>query len=184
MIRDMEWLVSVGLLVAVAAWVAGLCHRLQHLRAEVRGAWRDWLEDTRRRNETAGEFADFVALLLPPGEMLPRTLRRLLADSDRALPLGEGLLWAEHAERTLAEGALCRELSAATRRAEALQRQRADEGLARVCEQLLLCLERQEQSGRRFRIAAEAYNAALAEPPVRALAPGLGFLRVAPALLS
>lgn len=174
----MEWLVSAGLLVAVAAWVAGLCHRLQHLRTEVRGAWQDWLEDTRRRNKAAGEFAEFAALLLPPGEMLPRTLRRLVADSDRLLPVGERLLWTENVERVRTEGELRRELSAAARRAEDWRTGRADDGLERVSEELLQRMERYEQSGRRFRLAAEAYNAALAEPPVRLLAPSLGFLRV------
>lgn len=180
--RGMEWLVSAGLLVAVAAWVVGLCHRLQLLRTEVRSAWQDWLDDTRRRNESLGELAEAAALLLPQGEMLPRTLRRLIADSERTLPEGEKLLWSEHAETHRTEAALRREASAAARRVKSEQSLRADAGLSHLCEQLLLRLERQEQSGRRFRLAAEAYNAVLSEPPVRLLAPSLGFLRVVRAL--
>lgn len=178
MMRNMEWLVSVGLLVAVAAWVAGLCHRLQLLRTEVRGAWQDWLDDTRRRNASLGEFAEVVALLLPQGEMLPRTLRRLVADSERMLLVGEGLLWDEAPFSRRTEGELRRAASAATRRAEEMADLQADERLRRVCEHLLQHMERQEQSGRRFRMAAEAYNAALTEPSVRLFAPSLGFVRV------
>lgn len=178
MMLGMEWLVSTGLLVAVVAWVVALCHRLQLLRTDVRGAWQDWLDDTRRRNETLGEFAETVALLLPQGEMLPRTLRRLVADSDRMLLMGEGLLWEEvpHSSRT--EGELRREASVAARRAEESGVLHSDERLRKVCDCLLQRMERQEQSSRRFRLAAEAYNAALSEPPVRLLAESLGFARV------
>lgn len=178
MMAGMEWLVSAGLLVAVAAWVAGLCHRLRLLRSDVRGAWADWLADTRRRNEALGEMAECVSVLLPPGEMLPRTLRRLLADSDRALRAGEGLLWSDSAAPRQTEGDLRREARAAALRVEQTAVLRADEGAQGLCERLLLALERQEQSGRRLRLAAEAYNAVLREPPVQLLAPSLGFLRV------
>lgn len=166
----MEYLVSAGLLVAVLAWVSGLCHRLRLLRADLRGAWADWLRDTRRRNEALGEFAELAAVLLPPGEMLPRTLRRLLADSDRALRGGEALLWRSDRAALAAEAALRREAEQASRLACA--------GLQEPGERLSLALERQGQSERRFQLAAEAYNLALQEPPARLLAPGFGFRRV------
>lgn len=178
MMRGMEWIVSAGLLVAVAAWVAGVCHRLQLLRSEVRGAWADWLADTQRRNETLGEFAESVSLRLPPGEMLPRTLRRLLGDSERGLRRGEHLLWSADEELRQTEGELRRKADAAARRVEESAALRADEGLWALCERLLQALERQEQSGNRFRLAAETYHAALREPPVQLIAPTLGFLRV------
>ena len=166
----MEYLVSAGLLAAVLAWVSALCHRLRLLRAEVQDAWADWLRDTRSRNEALGEFAELAAVLLPPGEMLPRTLRRLLADSDRALRGGENLLW--HADRS----ALAAEQ---TLRQKAEQASRLGcEGLQSLSESLALALERQGQSERRFHLAAESYNMALLEPPVRLLARGLGFHRV------
>lgn len=166
-------------MVAVAAWVAGVCHRLQMLRTEVRGAWADWVDETRRRNETLGEFAESVSLLLPPGEMLPRTLRRLQGDSDRGLRQGEHLLWREDDALQQTEGALLREAGSAARQVEETAALRADAGLRGACERLLLALEHQEQSRNRFCLAAEAYNAALREPPVQLLAASLGFLRVA-----
>lgn len=175
----MEWLVSAGLLVAVAAWVACVCHRLQVLRTEVRGAWADWLADTRRRNETLGELAESVSVLLPPGEMLPRTLRRLVTDSERLLRAGDCLLWEAEEGTHRTEKALSREARGAARRVEDAASLRADEGLSALCERLLQALERQEQSGRRFCLAAESYNAALREPPVQLIAPPLGFLQVA-----
>lgn len=174
----MEWLVSAGLLVAVAAWVAGVCHRLQLLRTEVRGAWEEWLADPRRRNKILGEFAESVSLLLPPGEMMPRTLRRLVTDSERSLRSGEQLLWTAEAESRQTEGKLRREANGAAHRVERTDALRSDEGVWRLCEHLLQTLERQEQSGRRFSLAAESYNAALREPPVQLIAPTLGFLRV------
>lgn len=174
----MEWLVSAGLLVAVAAWVAGVCHRLQLLRTEVRGAWADWLADTRRRNEALGAFAESVSLLLPPGEMLPRTLRRLVTDSDCELRQGDELLWDAEAATAQTEVALRQEANGAARRVERTDALRADATLWAACERLLQTLERQEQSGRRFSLAAESYNAALQEPPVQLIAPTLGFLRV------
>lgn len=179
MMPGMEWLVSAGLMVAVAAWVAGVCHRLQMLRAEVREAWADWLEDTRRRNDALGEFAESASVLLPPGEMLPRTLRRMVADSERSLRMGEHLLWTEDDAARVTETSLYREASAAARLVEQTPQLRDDEGLGALCEGLLRALERQEQSGHRLNLAAEAYNAALREPPVEMIAPVLGFLRIA-----
>lgn len=166
----MEWLVSAGLLVAVAAWVAGVCHRLQLLRTEVRGAWADWLADTRRRNEALGAFAESVSMLLPPGEMLPRTLRRLVTDSDCELRQGDELLWEVEAATAQTEAALRQEANGAARRVERTDALRADATLWAACERLLQTLERQEQSGRRFLLAAESYNAALQEPPVQLIA--------------
>lgn len=167
---DMEYLVSAGLLVAVLAWVSGLCHRLRLLRAEVQGAWADWLRDTRCRNETLGEFAELAAVLLPPGEMLPRTLRRLLADSERALRGGERLLWRADGTAMAAEQSLRREAERASRV--------GCDGLQSLGESLALALERQGRSERRFQSAAETYNLALREPPVRLLSAALGFHRV------
>ncbi|MCQ2365515.1 MAG: hypothetical protein MJ051_08210 [Akkermansia sp.] len=166
----MEYLVSAGLLVAVLAWVSALCHRLRLLRAELQGAWADWLRDTRCRNETLGEFAELAAVLLPRGEMLPRTLRRLVADSNRVLKDGERLLWRADRAMLRAEQALRQEAEQASKLHH--------EGLLELGERLARELERQGQSERRFRLAAECYNAALAEPPVRLVAPGFGFTRV------
>lgn len=175
----MEWLISAGLLVAVAAWVAGVCHRLQVLRTEVRGAWADWLADTRRRNESVEALAESVSVRLPSGEMLPRTLRRLVTDSERSLRGGEELLWAAEEETTTTEGELRRAACLAAHRVEETDSLREDKRLCALCEQLLHTLERQEQSARRFNLAAESYHAALQEPPVQLLASSLGFLQVA-----
>lgn len=161
---------------AVLAWVSGLCHRLRLLRAELRGAWADWLRETRCRNETLAEFAELAAVLLPAGEMLPRTLRRLLADSDRALRQGEALLWRADRSARAAEKALRREAGLAARCAGATLLHH--EGVQPLVERLTQELERQQQSERRFRLAAETYNAALHEPPVRPVAAGFGFLPV------
>lgn len=175
MIRRMEWLISVGLLVAVAAWVAGVCHRLQLLRNEVCNAWEAWMADARRRNETLGEFAAMMALLLPPGEMQPRTLRRLLADSERVLRRGQGVLWQADAAAEEGERALRQEAERAVRRAEEESRRLTHEGLQSLGASLAQRLERQGQSSRRLQLAAEAYNAALREPPLQAVAASLGF---------
>lgn len=164
---DMEILISVGLLVAVAAWVAGLCHRLSRLRAELRSAWEAWAQDTRRRNETLGEFAELYALLMPAGEMQPRTLRRLLADSDRALRAGK--------LQDAGEGELCRELERATSVVGETAVLRSHEGMAALCEQLTKAQKRQKLSEQQLQEAEEAYLAALKEPPVRLVAPSLGF---------
>lgn len=179
MMSCMEWLVSAGLLVAVAAWVAGVCHRLQLLRTEVRAAWAEWLADTHRRNEHAEALAESVSVMLPPGEMLPRTLRRLVSDSELVLRQGEQLLWSEEEEARRTEDALRREACLAARRVEENGSLRADERLWSLCEQLLRTLERQEQSARRFNLVVETYNTALREPPVQLLAPSLGFGRCA-----
>lgn len=179
MIRRMEWLISAGLLVAVAAWVAGVCHRLRLLRSEVCDAWAAWMDDARRRNEALNEFAELASLLLPPGEMQPRTLRRLLADSERALRRGQGLLWQLDSVAEAGEHALRREAERAARRAEEESRRLAHEGLQNLGERLAQLLEKQGQSARRFREAAELYNAALREPPLQAVAASLGFRRTA-----
>lgn len=109
---------------------------------------------------------------------MPRTLRRLVEDSERHLRQGEHLLWEEDEETRQTERALHREAHDATRRVEETGNLRTDAGLWELCERLVHALKRQEQSGRRFNLAAEAYNAALREPPVQLLAPMLGFLRV------
>lgn len=169
MMAGMEILISVGLLVAVAAWVAGLCHRLSRLRAELLCAWKAWEQDTRRRNETLGEFAELYALLMPAGEMQPRTLRRLRADSDRALSSGQ--------MQDTGEGELCRALEQATLTVEETAALRSHEGMAALCEQLTKVQKRQKLSGQQLQEAEEAYLAALKEPPARLLAPSLGFHR-------
>lgn len=174
---DMEILISVGLLVAVAAWGARLCHRLFCLRAELRGAWEAWMQDTRSRNETLEAFAELFSLLMPAGEMQPRTLRRLVADSERLLRAGEALLWQATAAECTAEGELRRAAELAARTVEERAALRGHESLGPLCERLLTAMERQSQSGARLQAAAEAYNAALQEPPARLVAPGMGFLR-------
>lgn len=173
MIRGMEILISVGLLVAVAAWVAQLCHRLVLLRAELRGAWEAWMLDTRRRNETLGELAELFSLLMPAGEMPPRTLRRLVADSERVLKAGESLLW--QSRQPAGEDELCRSATEAVRLAGERAELRGHQSMGTLRERLEADLEQQAQSETRLQLAAAAYNAALREPPVAPLAPVLGF---------
>lgn len=169
----MEILISVGLLVAVAAWVARQCHRLILLRTELRSACSAWVLDTRRRNETLGEFTALFSLLMPAGEMTPRALRRLVADSERALQAGEALLW--QAEATEGEDALCRAAAEAARLAEERVELRQHEPMDSLRQRLKADLARQALSCTRLQEAAAAYNNALCEPPVRPLAPMLGF---------
>lgn len=165
----MEWLVSAGLLVAVAAWVAGVSHRLQMLRGKMRRAWADWLEETHRRNEALGKWTEAVSVLLPPGEMLPRTLRRLLSDSELDLRAG--------AVRMDTEGELKRKALTIAMSLSVPLPTPSDTGLPKLCEALRLCLEAQERRALQFRAAAEAYHTALQEPPIRLIAAALGFQR-------
>lgn len=173
MIRGMEILISVGLLVAVVAWVAHLCHRLVLLRAELLGAWGEWMLDTRRRNETLGEFTELFSLLMPAGEMPPRNLRRLVADSERVLRAGEALLW--QTPPPAGEDELCRTAAAAARMAEERAELREHLTMGTLRARLEADLAQQAQSETRLLLAAAAYNAALREPPVSPLAPVLGF---------
>lgn len=179
MMHGMEWLIASGLLVAVWAWVAELCHRLLHLRAGVQGAWQQWVEATHRRNDCLIEVAAALAPALPREDVLPRVLRRLAEDSDRLLREQPQLPWGgvRHAA-VLSEAALRRQAQGSWNRVAQQESLQWNEGLRHLRELWEDADAWQRQSERVYGDVAGSYNAALREPPVRALAGMLGFRRV------
>lgn len=178
MMRGMEWLIASGLMVAVFAWLAELCHRLHLLRAGVLHTWEIWVDATHHRNDCLGNFAELLALLLPRGDMQPRALRRMVADSERALrehPLpfrGTGRHAAVYGEEALR---LC--TGDSLRRVENHADLRRHEKLQGLCERLNVAEEWQRQTEQDYAARVAAYNRALREPPARLPAHLLGFRR-------
>lgn len=166
----MELLISAGLLLVVAAWMTKTCHRLRSLHANVQQAWDAWMLDTRRRNAALEDVAELLALLLPTGDMLPRTLRRLSADSEYILRTG--LCKGDNHQQEIR---LCQEAEAAIRRADESAHLHSHETLAALCSKLTEALARQEESALNLQGVSELYNRALDEPPIRLLAPSFGF---------
>lgn len=172
----MQYLVSAALLVAVAAWVVAVFNRLNHLRGEVCGAWQQWITATHRRNECLADFASVFALLMPQGDMLPRSLRRLAADSERSLGASPEPHWgASPGFVGGAEAVLRRVVDDSMVAVENSPLLRAHERLQQLSSQVHLSCYQQEQYTRLFNHMAEAYNNALADPSGRLLAPLFGF---------
>lgn len=82
----MEYLVALALFVAVASWLLSSYNRLSHLQKHAQASWLQWLHATHQRNEQLEQLAGIFAVCLPQGDMLPRQLRRLAVDSERAIP--------------------------------------------------------------------------------------------------
>lgn len=172
----MELLVSAGLLVAVLGWLAQVCHRLYRLRQGVHRAWLDWMEATQSRNAALDEFSEALALLRPRGDMLPRHLRRLIADYRRSLQRSGQEGWCSPGFAALLrdEAELRRCLGDSVRCVVAAQHPEPDK-CREICERLEDGRSRQRNSERRFDKAAAGYNEALLEPPVHLVAQVLGF---------
>mgnify|MGYP003292472670 CR=1 FL=1 len=172
----MSYLVSIGLLVLVAGWALSVYNRLRYMREQVAEAWAHWLKATRQRNAYVEDFAAAVSLVLPPGDMLPRSLRKLAQDSRLALAQAtagrhdSSSLRASHAERELR-----RVLRRFEPTLESLAAQPSNEHLQFLGTQVNLLLFHQNQYARVFNRLAADYNTALQDVSGRILAPVFGF---------
>lgn len=173
----MEILVSVGLLVAVLAWVVSVYNRLYHLRREVLGAWQQWVLATRSRNEQLGDFADVFARVLPQESLVPHRLRSLADDSERRLSTMDEPRWGTSGESFMpgAEWMLQRALHESMDAAEHMPQIHTHLEFQQLCGLMSMALYQQEHRTRLFNRAAQEYNSALVTPAGRALASVFGF---------
>lgn len=174
----MVYLISLALLVAVFGWVMTVYKHLQHLRSSVLGSWHRWVHATHRRNDCLADVADIFSSLMPQGELLPRHLRRLVYDSERALKLLQEPGWGNGSDFLPAEEwQLQQAAQRSLHEAEINPPLRDHEHLQRLCGQMSVALYQQQQYTRLFNLAAQEYNAALNHPSGRIVAPIFGFLR-------
>jgi hypothetical protein len=177
----MQYLVSFALLVAFIAWMAGVYHQLEHLRAAVCLCWGQWCRATHHRNECLADFAETFALFLPEEDPRPAYLRRLAADSDRSLALVQAPRWSEvHGFLGGAEQVLRKAVACSVQTVEDSPAMREHEHLQRLCSSVSVSLYQQDQLASLFNHAAVEYNAALAAPSARLLAPLFGFVAADP----
>lgn len=173
------YLIPLALLVAVAAWLTAVFHRLNHLYGQVQSAWVQWSHATRQRNECLGDFAAVFSGYLPQGDMLPRDLRRLTEDSQRALtaspqaPVAGRMLSMGAAER-----ALRRVVGDSVQTLENSDRMRGNQHLLQLCSQMSVTLFQQEQIARSYNRFAADYNQALSAPGGRLVGGLFGFVPV------
>lgn len=174
----MEILVSIGLLVAVLAWVVSVYNRLFHLRNEVRGAWKQWILAARNRNEQLDDFANAFAGALPQDNSASCRILRLGAVSQQLLRGLEELRWGPQGEALIpqSEWILQRVLHESVDSVENSPQLQAHFQLQQLCGLMSMALYQQEHRARLFNRAAMEYNAALASPGGRALASVFGFL--------
>lgn len=174
----MEILVSVGLLVAVLAWVVAVYTRLYHLRNEVVGAWKQWVLATHSRNEQLGDFAEVFARVLPQGSQAPHRLLSLADDSEQHLNEMAEPRWGVSGESFMpgAEWHLQRVLHESMDEAEHMPQMQAHPEFQQLCGLMSMALYQQEHRTRLFNRAAQEYNSALVTPGGRALASVFGFL--------
>lgn len=174
----MPYLISIALLVALVAWMVGVYNNLEHLREIVCNCWGQWCRVTHFRNECAADFTTAFAAFLPPEDALPRDLRRLTKDSERSLALAMEPRWnEEHGFMGRAEQLLRSSLGRAVQMVEDSPAMREHEPLRLLCSNMAVSLYQQEQVAAMFNHAAREYNAALAVPSARLLAPVFGFRR-------
>lgn len=172
----MLYVVSLGMLVAVAAWVAAVYSRLNFLHGQVQDAWLQWVHATRRRNECLGDFTAAFAACLPQGSMLPRNLRRLTEDSRLALAAGAApprplCMKAvhdveEHLQSTMRDSVSVIEND---------RNLRENTVLVQLCNAISLSVWRQEQEERNYNRYAGDYNNAIDSPAVHWVAEAFGF---------
>lgn len=175
----MEYIIPLALLVAVAAWLTAVFHRLNHLYGQVQSAWMQWSHATRQRNECLGDFTAVFSGYLPQGDMLPRDLRRLTEDSQRALssspqaPMAGAMGAVGEAER-----ALRRVVGDSVQTLESSAPMRENQRLLQLCSQMSVTLFQQEQMARSYNRLAADYNQALSAPSGRLVGGIFGFLPV------
>lgn len=173
----MPYLVSLALLVALAAWMVGVYNQLEHLRGVVCHCWGQWRKATQRRNESLRDFAAVFAMFMPPDAALPRDLRRLAEDSERTLALSLEPRWSRsHGFVGEAEKLLRMKVERSVQAVEDSPVMRAHDSLQRLCCSMSVSLYQQEKVAALFNQAAGEYNAALRAPSARLLAPIFGFL--------
>lgn len=178
----MQYLVSFALLVAFVAWMVGVYNNLCHLRDAVCNCWGQWRKATQHRNVCLNDFAAAFALFMPQGDPLPDSLRRMVADSERSLALlsREPRWGALHGFVGGAEHLLRLAVARSVQTVEDSPAMRAHEHLQRLCSGVAVSLYQQEQVTNLFNRAVIEYNAALAQPSARLLAPVFGFSRADP----
>ena len=171
-------LVSIGLLVAVLAWVVSVYNRLFHLRNEVRGAWKQWILAARNRNEQLDDFANVFAGALPQENGAFGRIVRLGAVSRQLLRGLEELRWGAQGEALMpqSEWLLQRMLHESVDSVENAPHLQSHLQLQQLCGLMSMALYQQEHRARLFNRAASEYNMALASPGGRALASVFGFL--------
>lgn len=174
----MQYLVSFALLVAVVAWMVGVYNNLCHLRMTVCNCWGQWRKATQHRNECLSDFTNAFSLFMPQGDPLPDSLRRLVADSERSLALlSREPRWCSlHGFTGGAEQLLRQAVARSVQAVEASPAMRAHEHLQQLCSGVAVSLYQQDQVANLFNRAAREYNAALASPSARLLAPLFGFV--------
>lgn len=176
----MIYVVSLGLLVAVGAWLVSIYHKLNFLRGQVQDAWLQWSRVTAQRNERLGYFADAFSSCLPAGAMLPRDLRRLTEDSRLALsarphaPLPGGLKGLRETELGLRQ-----RMGDSVAVIENNLAMRSNADLVQVCRAVSASLSMQEKIAKSYDRSAGDYNNALVGPCARVVAGIFGFAPVA-----
>lgn len=176
--RHMAYLVSFALLVALLAWMVGVYNNLEHLRGVVCNCWGQWRVATHRRNECLNDFVAAFASFMPRGDALPRDLRRMVEDSERSLALALEPRWSgRYGMLGRAELILRRAVARSVQVVEDTPGMRDHEHLRRLCSSMSVSLYQQDQVAALFNHAALEYNAALASPSARLLAPIFGFDR-------
>ena len=176
----MIYVVSFGLVVAVAAWLVAVYQKLNYLRGQVQDAWLQWSQVTAERNERLGHFAGLMAGCLPRDAMLPRDLRRLAEDSRLALsarpsaPRPGGLKGVQETELGLRQ-----RVGDSVCVIENDGAMRANADLLQGCREVTDALSLQEQMARVYDRFAGDYNHALMGPAAHAVAGMFGFVPVA-----
>ena len=172
----MQYLISFALLVALVAWMVGVYNNLEHLRRLVCVRWGHWREVTHHRNQCMSAFARSFAPFMPVNDPLPGSLLRLSADSERSLSLADTPRWGRpHVFLGGAEQLLRMAVARSVHVVEDSPLMRADARLQQLCGSMSASLCQQEQVTELFNRAARDYNAALASPSARLLAPVFGF---------
>ena len=172
----MEYIVALTLLVALGAWVVSSYLRLFYLYEKVQGAWQQWSQATRQRNDCVADFVRLFALCLPQGDVLPRDMRRWTEDSKRALvasphaPSVGNVAGLSRAERSLR-----RVLSHSVHTLETTQPLRDNDDLRNLCSALTVSLYRQEEMAGLYNRSVIQYNQALLAPGARLVASLFGF---------
>lgn len=171
----MVYLVCLAMFVIVGAWLVSVYTRFHHLYARVQDSWRQWEEATRARNDRLGDFTRLFSAGLPKDALLPRDLRRLAADSARALRAvalpDQGSL------RQLCEyeKSLRQVMASSVNALENNEVLRDDRRLMSLCSEMSVSLVQQEQFARFYNRHAGLYNEALNSPSGRLFGAMMGF---------
>ena len=177
----MQYLVAFALLVALAAWIVGVYNQLAHLRGQVCSSWSQWLGATHRRNICLRDYAAVFAAFLPKNSPMPTHLQRLAEDSEYAIALTLEPRWGKAPGfMSGAEKVLRQAVVEAQHTVEDTPRMREHEHMQRMNSGVSAALYQQDQLAALFNRAAREYNAALAVPSARLLAPVFGFEKANP----